>query len=76
MIEYRNSICNEHALNIDHRHCIGCMLVMKHMKENHPDMVYGTEKQWIEEAAFCARHEREIFDEFFRQEGAKRGEEG
>ena len=70
MIQYRNTICNEHALNVDHRHCIGCSLVMQHMQENFPKMVYGTDQQWIEEAAFCARHEREIFREFFRREQA------
>lgn len=68
MIQHRNSVCYEHALNVDHRHCIGCVLVMKHMQENFPNMQYGTEEQWVQESAFCALHERELFREFFAAE--------
>ena len=68
MIAYRNAICDEYTLKVDHRHCIGCLLVMQYMKENHPNMQYGTKKQWEEEEGYCARHEREIFKEFMSQE--------
>jgi hypothetical protein len=60
----RASVCHEFALDISHRHTIGCVLVMKHMKDNHPDLEYGTRAQWEEESAFCLRHEREIFKRF------------
>jgi hypothetical protein len=69
MIEERNVICTEHALNVDNKHCIGCLLVMKYMEEHHPKMVYGTIEQWAVEAAFCARHEREIMADFMRRRG-------
>lgn len=60
----RTKVCHEYALNISHRHTIGCVLVMEHMKNNHPGLEYGTQAQWDEEAAFCLRHEREIFKRF------------
>jgi len=69
MIQNRNLICSEHALNVDHGHCIGCVLVMKYMKDNFPDMQYGTMEQWAEESAFCGRHEREIFSDFLISRG-------
>lgn len=69
MIAFRQQVCTEHALTIDHKHCIGCLLVMDHMQKNHPNMVYGSEDQWVQESAFCAWHEREIFKEFLRQRG-------
>lgn len=69
MIAWRQAVCFEHALTIDHKHCIGCTLVMEHMQKNHPSMEYGTEDQWVQESAFCALHEREIFKEFLRTKG-------
>ena len=60
----RASVCHEYALDLNHQHTIGCVLVMKHMKDNHPDLKYGSRAQWEEEAAFCLRHEREIFKRF------------
>ena len=69
MIRCRNDICSEHALNVDHAHCIGCVLVMKHMQDNFPGMKYGTIEQWAEEAAFCHRHEREIMADFLISRG-------
>lgn len=66
LIEDRNAVCTENALNVDNKHCIGCMLVMKYMQEHHPNMVYGTIEQWAVEAAFCARHEREIMANFIK----------
>jgi len=69
MIIYRNEICKEFALTMDHKHCIGCVLVMEYMQKNFPDMTYGTEEQWIEESAFCQLHERDIFSQFFKDKG-------
>lgn len=60
-LQARTVVCHEYAMTVDHQHTIGCLLVMKHMKDNHPNMKYGTQAQWTEEAAFCQRHEREIF---------------
>lgn len=71
MIEYRSSICHQHAIDIDHQHCIGCVLVMEHMQKNFPQMAYGTEEQWVEEAAFCQIHERDIFAEFMAKEAGR-----
>jgi hypothetical protein len=69
MIARRNEVCQEYALTINHQHCIGCMLVLEHMQRNHPEMKYGTVEQWVEESAYCGRHEREIFREFLRSKG-------
>ena len=69
MIQHRNLICSENALNVDHGHCIGCLLVMKYMQDNFPTMQYGTIEQWAEESAYCSRHEREIFADFLLQRG-------
>ena len=72
LLLYRNEVCYEHALTIDHKHTIGCTLVMKHMQATHPNLEYGTEAQWAEEAAYCLCHERDIIAEFL----AKKGSEG
>ena len=64
MIAERMRVCHEYSLDVNHRHTIGCVLVLQHMKENHPHLNYGTQAQWDEEAAFCARHEREILKRF------------
>lgn len=69
MIARRNEICREFALTIDHKHCIGCTLVMDYMMKNHKDLPYGTEQQWIEESAFCQLHERDIFAQFLKDRG-------
>lgn len=71
LLLYRNSVCYDHALTIDHKHTIGCTLVMKHMQEHHPGMEYGTESQWAEEAAYCLCHERDIIAEFIAKKGAE-----
>lgn len=69
MIQYRQAICMEHAINADHHHCIGCKLVMDHMQQNHPAVKYGTADQWVLEAAYCSLHERDIVKEFLRRKG-------
>lgn len=69
MIERRNAVCADHALTISHKHCIGCVLVMDHMRENHQNLEYGTQEQWVEETAYCQWHEREIFRQFLRERG-------
>jgi hypothetical protein len=71
MIEYRQSVCQEYALTINHQHCIGCSLVLDFMQKEHPNMVYGSVDQWVIESAFCARHEREIFIDFLKTKGIK-----
>jgi len=69
MILYRNEICREFALTVDHKHCIGCTLVMDYMMKNFPQLPYGTEQQWIEETAFCQLHERDILAQFLKDRG-------
>lgn len=69
MIAYRQSICTEYALTINHQHCIGCSLVLDFMQKEHPGTVYGSVDQWVIESAFCARHEREIFCDFLKTKG-------
>ena len=69
MIAARNAVCQEHALTVDHKHCIGCTLVMDYMQKHHPNLQYGTQQQWIEESAFCALHERQMFEDFLRSRG-------
>ena len=69
MIAHRNAVCEEFALTVDHKHCIGCTLVMDYMKTHHPHLEYGTEQQWIEETAFCALHERQLFEEHLKMRG-------
>lgn len=72
MIAQRNAVCQEYALTVDHKHCIGCTLVMDYMKTHHPQMKYGSQEQWIEESAFCSLHERKIFEDYIKAHGAKR----
>jgi len=69
MIAARNAVCQEYALTVDHKHCIGCTLVMDYMKNHHPAMEYGTQAQWIEESAFCSLHERQMFADFLKSRG-------
>jgi hypothetical protein len=69
MIAHRNEVCQEFALTVDHKHCIGCTLVMDYMKQHHPSLEYGTQEQWIEESAFCALHERQLFAEYLKSKG-------
>lgn len=71
MIAHRNAVCQEYALTINHRHCIGCTLVMDYMKAHHPNLEYGTQAQWVEESAFCALHERQLFETFLKDRGVK-----
>jgi hypothetical protein len=67
LVAHRNQVCHENAITIDHKHCIGCVLVMRHMQDNHPGMEYGTEAQWIEESAFCAMHEVDLMRDFIER---------
>jgi hypothetical protein len=69
MVAHRNAVCEEFALTVDHRHCIGCTLVMDYMKTNFPNLQYGTQEQWIQESAFCALHERQLFADYLRSKG-------
>lgn len=69
MIAQRNAVCHEFALTVDHKHCIGCSLVMDYMKNHHPNLEYGSQAQWIEETAFCALHERKMFEDFLKARG-------
>jgi hypothetical protein len=69
MIAHRNEVCQEFALTVDHKHCIGCTLVMDYMKQHHPSLEYGTQEQWIEESAFCALHERQLFADYLKSRG-------
>lgn len=69
MIAARNAVCQEHALTVNHKHCIGCVLVADYMKTHHPNLQYGTQDQWVEEAAFCALHERKMFEDFLKAKG-------
>lgn len=69
MIAARNAVCQEFALTIDHKHCIGCTLVVDYMKTHHPTMEYGTQQQWIEESAYCSLHERQMFADFLKSRG-------
>ena len=69
MVAWRTEICPEHALTVNHQHTIGCVLVMDYMQKHHPNLAYGTQAQWIEEAGFCTLHERQIFIEFLRSRG-------
>ena len=66
MLQWRNAVCHEHALTINHTHCIGCELVLRYMQKEHPNVEAGTQKQWELEAAFCLIHERDIIKEFIR----------
>ena len=70
LLLHRNEVCHQHVIEADHQHCIGCTLVMDHMRRNFPDMKYGTEEQWIEESAFCLAHERDILAEFISKGGS------
>ena len=73
MIARRNEICREYALGVDHKHCVGCMLVLKYMEDNHPGTEYGTQDQWLQETAYCQLHEREIFKQFLIEQGINLG---
>lgn len=72
MLLFRNAVCHEHALTINHNHCIGCALVMEYMEKNHANIEYGSQHQWEIESAFCLMHERDIIKDFLeRKSGAQ-----